>query len=178
VQRYLRSLLLVALVATLGLGAEGAGAAGAPARSISAVDTLEPAILVELNAIRQAHGLSRLRDSAQLARAAEAHSRAMGTYGFFTHESRDGSAFWKRVERFYSPVNPSAWSVGENLLGSSPTIEAKAAVALWMKSPGHRKNILTARWREVGLAAVAVTAAPGVFGGRDVTIVTSEFGVR
>ena len=47
-----------------------------------------------------------------------------------------------------------------------------------MKSPGHRKNILTARWREIGLSAVTVSAAPGVFGGRDVVIVTSDFGFR
>ncbi len=47
-----------------------------------------------------------------------------------------------------------------------------------MESPKHRENILTPRWREVGLSAVTVPAAPGVFGGRDVTIVTSDFGTR
>jgi uncharacterized protein YkwD len=174
----LRRLALVALVAAVGICAGGAGAAGAPARSIASADALEPAILVELNAIRREHGLVPLRLSTALTQAADTHSRAMGTFGFFTHESRDGSVFWKRVQRFYAPRDAATWSVGENLLWSAPTIEPKAAVALWMKSPGHRKNILTARWREIGLSAVAVTAAPGVFGGRDVTIVTSEFGVR
>jgi uncharacterized protein YkwD len=47
-----------------------------------------------------------------------------------------------------------------------------------MQSPGHRRNILTARWREIGLSAVTVAAAPGVFGGRDVLIITTDFGAR
>ena len=47
-----------------------------------------------------------------------------------------------------------------------------------MGSPGHRKNILQPRWREVGLSALTVPAAPGVFGGRDVVIITTDFGVR
>jgi uncharacterized protein YkwD len=47
-----------------------------------------------------------------------------------------------------------------------------------MNSPPHRANLLSPRWREVGLAAVHVGRAPGVYGGREVTIVTADFGVR
>jgi len=49
---------------------------------------------------------------------------------------------------------------------------------MWMASPEHRANLLTARWRQVGLSAVHVAAAPGTFNGLDVTIVTADFGVR
>ena len=70
------------------------------------------------------------------------------------------------------------WSVGENLLWSSGSVDASSALKLWMESPAHRANILTPRWREVGLSAVSVAAAPGVYGGRDVMIITSDFGVR
>jgi hypothetical protein len=38
--------------------------------------------------------------------------------------------------------------------------------------------LLTARWREVGLSAVHVNSAPGVYGGNAVTILTADFGVR
>jgi hypothetical protein len=38
--------------------------------------------------------------------------------------------------------------------------------------------MLTARWRDIGLSAVHLTAAPGTYGGREVTIVTADFGVR
>ena len=47
-----------------------------------------------------------------------------------------------------------------------------------MQSPGHRQNILTPHWREIGLAAVTVPGAPGVFDGLDVVIITTDFGVR
>ena len=102
----------------------------------------------------------------------------MGTFGYFEHASRNGSAFWKRIKRFYGSTGSGTWSVGENLLWSSGRLDASTAVELWMESPAHRANILTARWREVGLSAVSVPAAPGVFGRRNVVIITSDFGVR
>jgi uncharacterized protein YkwD len=156
----------------------GATAAGKPARSLAAADQLEGGVLVELNAIRRAHGLVPVRLSHPLSAAADSHSRSMGRFGYFEHESRDGSAFWKRVQRFYGAGDYGTWSVGENLLWSSGGLDARRALELWMKSPAHRANILTPRWREVGLSAVTVAAAPGVYGGRDVVIITTDFGVR
>jgi len=170
--------VLILAAATAAVAASVAPAASKPARSISAADPLEGEILVELNAVRRAHGLRPLRLSKPLETAADAHSRSMARWGFFRHESRDGSVFWKRVQRFYGPGGYGTWSVGENLLWSTTGLDAKGAVKLWMESPGHRKNILTARWREIGLSAVVAAAAPGVYGGRDVVIVTTDFGVR
>jgi len=178
VRTRLAQLAALALLACLSVGATGATAAGKPARTVSAANQLESQVLGELNAIRRAHGLVPLTLSRPLSSAADSHSRAMGTFGFFGHSSRDGSEFWKRVQRFYAPGDAASWSVGENLLWSTTGLEASRALKLWMASPGHRKNILTARWREVGLSALSVPAAPGVFGGRDVVIITSDFGVR
>jgi uncharacterized protein YkwD len=184
--RRIRTASLAALAWTLTLAvgvAAGAAAADRPAqngptRSLSAVNTLEAQVLVELNAIRRKHGLAPLRLSKPLSAAADAHSKAMGAHGFFDHDSRDGTDFWQRVRRYYGPAGYRSWSVGENLLWSSGSLDAKSAVRMWMGSPGHRKNILTARWREIGLGAVAVRSAPGVYGGRDVVIVTTDFGFR
>jgi len=174
----LRTALLLAIVVLLGVGVSGAHATGEPARTIASANQLESQVLVQLNAIRRAHGLLPLRLSHPLSSAADSHSRAMGTFGFFSHSSRDGSEFWRRVKRFYGQGRYGNWSVGENLLWSTTGLDASRALKLWMASPGHRKNILTPRWREVGLAAVSVPAAPGVFGGNDVVIITSDFGVR
>jgi uncharacterized protein YkwD len=169
--------LLVLLPAAL--AAVPSTAAGpTPARSVSAANTLEAQVLVHLNEVRRRHGLAPLRLSAPLTAAADAHSGAMARFGFFAHDSRDGTAFWKRVRHFYGPGGYSTWSVGENLLWSTGSLDAAAAVELWMKSAGHRRNILTARWREIGLSAVGARSAPGVFGGRDVVIITTDFGVR
>ena len=171
-------LTLLAALAFLSLGAAGATAAANPVRTLSSANQLETQVLSELNAIRRAHHLVPLRLSRPLSSAADSHSRARGTYGFFSHSSRDGSPFWKRVKSFYGPGSKGAWSVGENLLWSTTGIDASDAVKLWMDSPGHRKNILGPAWREVGLSALTVPAAPGVFGGYDVVIITTDFGFR
>ncbi len=177
-QVFARIALLALLLALATAGAGAAVAASKPARAITAVDALEVDVLAQLNAVRVEHGLKPLRLNVSLSRAADAQARSMGQWGYFGHDSRDGSPFWKRVQRFYAQGSYSSWSVGENLLWSSPTTDGPGALELWMASPGHRKNILTARWREIGISAVAVAQAPGVFGGRDVTIVATEFGVR
>ena len=169
---------LACVLAALSAGVGGASAAAKPARTVSTANPLEELVFVQLNGVRRAHGLAPLRRSSPLAAAADVHSRAMAVHGFFAHESRDGSTFWKRVKRFYGSAGYRSWSVGENLLWASPDLSAARAVKLWMSSPGHRKNILTARWREIGLSAITVAGAPGVFGGRDVVIITTDFGAR
>ncbi len=172
------SLAVLAVLPFLSLGAGVATAAGTPVRTLSAANRFESQVLDELNAVRREHGLLPLRASHPLDQAADSHSQEMGTFGYFSHSSRNGSAFWKRIQRFYGAPSNGSWAVGENLLWSTTGIDAAGALKLWMASPAHRKNILTARWREIGLSAVTVPAAPGVFGGHDVVIITTDFGVR
>jgi uncharacterized protein YkwD len=131
-----------------------------------------------MNAVRVAHSLPPLRASRALADAARAHSLEMAQLGFFKHESADGSAFWRRVKRFYAASGYRSWEVGENLLWSSPDVDAKAAVEDWLQSREHRLILLSPRWRELGVASVHSIAAPGQFQDREVTIVTADFGAR
>ncbi len=180
-----RSLLLALLVTALAVPTAGAatsagssmGATAAPASS-ARMDSLELGVVAEINAVRRRRGLAPVRASASLAAAADAHTQSMARAGFFSHTSADGTAFWKRVERFYAPAGFSRWSVGENLLWASPSVDPAGAVRMWLDSPAHRRTMLMAGWREVGLAAVHAAAALGVYGGRPVTIVTADFGVR
>lgn len=169
-----RGLALV-VAAACALAAPAPAARTAPTAGSAA---LERAVLAEVNALRTSKGLAPLRWSPQLASAARAHSEAMARRGFFSHSSRDGAAFWKRVQRYYGSRGYGYWSVGENLLWSSPDVDAKGALRMWLNSPPHRKTLLTREWREIGLGAVHVASAPGTFGGREVTIVTADFGVR
>jgi uncharacterized protein YkwD len=140
--------------------------------------SLESGVLQQINGIRRRHGLQPVRSSTELTAAAAAHSREMGSVGYFEHESRDGTAFWKRIKRWYGSGGYGLWSVGENLLWSSPDVQPAAALDLWMHSPEHRANILTAKWREIGVSAVHVLGAPGTYNGLTVTIITTDFGVR
>ncbi len=144
----------------------------------SGVSALEAAVLANVNQIRASHGLRALKLSNRLSAAATQQSASMGAKGFFGHNSSDGTAFWKRIRRYYTDRNYRYWSVGENLLWSSPDLDAAQALDMWMKSPNHRANLLSKNWREIGLSAIHVEAAPGAFEGLDVTIVTADFGVR
>jgi len=172
-----RALLCLALtVSAVGLWAGSAGAIGRG--STSATAALEQDVLSNVNLLRRQHGLGTLRLSAKLAAAARLHSAEMAQRGYFSHDSANGTSFDKRIARFYSVGDKRYWSVGENLLWSSPDVSASSALDMWMNSPEHRKILLTARWREIGLSAVHLSSAPGTYGGREVTIVTADFGVR
>jgi uncharacterized protein YkwD len=144
----------------------------------SSLASLQSGVLVGLNQIRLSHGLVPLRLNAALSGAARQHSAEMLADGYFAHSSADGSAFWKRIQRYYPAANYRSWTVGENLLWDGGALDARGALALWMASPEHRANILDARWREIGIAALYEPDAPGAFGGNSVTLVATDFGAR
>jgi uncharacterized protein YkwD len=169
-----RTILVAVLVA---LAAVPAAFARHAAERQTNMQALDAGVLVQLNSIRTAHDLVPLRLNASLTTAAEGHSAQMLADGYFAHGSVDGAPFWKRLTA-YSDASDGSWSVGENLLWSSPDIGAARALQLWMASPEHRHNILTARWREIGIAAIHADSAPGIYGGRSVTVITTDFGAR
>jgi uncharacterized protein YkwD len=170
--------LLPPLACMLALAASSSPPGSARDQRQSAAEGLESSLLAEVNAVRRRHRTAPLRASPGLAAAAGAHSEAMARRGFFGHRSADGTPFWKRVRRFYPAARFRQWSVGENLLWSSPNITAQEAVGRWLASGAHRRNLLNGRWREIGLGTVHVRSAPGVFAGAEVTIVTADFGIR
>jgi uncharacterized protein YkwD len=155
-----------------------ATATAAPAGQTSLLSAYETGILERINGLRAARGLRPLRVSRGLTAAATYHTGQMGTRGFFEHESANGAPFWRRIERFYRPLPGHSWSVGENILWGSPDIAVNAAVREWMLSPPHRENLLSREWREIGIAAIHFRSAPGEYRGREVTIVTADFGTR
>jgi uncharacterized protein YkwD len=155
-----------------------APAAARPQHHATSLSALEAGVLADVNAFRQEHGLQPLQLSSSLSAAARQHSREMAARGYFSHSSANGSSFDRRIARYYPLQHSRLWSVGENLLWSSPDVDASGALQMWENSPPHRENLLTPRWRQVGLSAVHVAAAPGAYGGREVTIVTADFGVR
>jgi len=166
--------VLAALTAPFVSSTAGAGVAA----QASSVRPLEASVLHEINAVRRSHGLRALRLSAPLSAAARQHSFEMAQRGYFAHDSANGSRFDRRIARYYPMGHRAYWSVGENLLWSSPDVDAARALTMWLNSPEHRANLLSARWREIGLSAVHAAAAPGTYGGAQVTIITTDFGVR
>jgi uncharacterized protein YkwD len=169
---------LVIVIVALGVAGVLAASAFATARSEKSLPALNRQLLRAVNRFRAAHHLHPLRESRGLDSSARQHSLEMGRRGYFAHTSANGAPFWRRIQHYYSSRNHSYWSVGENLLWRAPGVSAARALSLWIASPEHLRNLMTPRWREIGISAVRVVRAPGVFHGRRVTIITTDFGVR
>jgi uncharacterized protein YkwD len=167
----------VALLVLVAAGLLAASALGS-SRSERSMQTLNHQVLAAVNQFRAAHGLVALRESAGLDASARQHSLEMGKDGYFAHSSANGTAFWRRIEQYYGSRNYSHWSVGENLLWAAPSVSAGNAMRMWIASPEHLRNLLTPQWRQIGVSAVHVLRAPGVYHGQAVTIITTDFGVR
>ena len=174
----IRFTLALALTVAAAVAAAPTGARPHGAQTLTAKNDLESAVLNEINALRRQHGLGPLRINVRLRAAADSHSASMARRGFFSHSSANGTSFATRVARYYRPGRSGYRAIGENLLWSSPDVDAAGAVRMWLNSPPHRRNLLRAHWREIGLSAVHANPAPGVFRNAPVTVLTADFGVR
>lgn len=140
--------------------------------------SLNHQVAVAINNFRRAHGLVPLRVSGHLNAASRQHSKEMGADGYFDHNSADGTVWWKRIQHYYPQRHYTYWTVGENLLFASPDIGADAALKMWIASPDHLANLMNPAWRNLGVSAVHVIDAGGIYGHSTVTIITTDFGAR
>lgn len=100
------------------------------------------------NETRRKHRLKPLCVDPALSRAARAHSESMIEGGYFSHASKDGQTPGGRLKR-----SGYDWETyGENIAwGSGSYSKPESIFKRWMKSPGHRKNVLEKSFREVGI---------------------------
>ena len=151
------------------------GADMRPGRSSSSRKIARRAVLCLLNKTRRAHGLKRLRGNARLVKAAVRHSQSMVGRGYFSHDDPAGAGPLDRVRRTGYLSGARAFATGENIgYGQDPTSTPRSMMRAWMASTPHRANILTGRFREVGIGGVPGTPGSGAAGGTYTTV----FGVR
>ena len=137
------------------------------------------ATLCLMNVERSSRGLRRLRVSRQLRKAATAYSRKMVRKRFFDHVGPGGSTMVSRIRKgtSYLSRRVTRWSLGENIgWGQRGLSTPQAMVRLWMDSPGHRANILSRRFRHVGIGVA--TGAPANVSRRRAATYTTNFGYR
>ena len=135
---------------------------------------IRAAVLCLHNQIRADRGLPLLRENARLRRAAAAHSSDMVSRGFFEHTTPDGVTMVERImaTRYASPR--VGWAIGENLAwGTGNLATPRAIMKAWMDSPGHRANVVTRAYREIGIGVV--TGVPSDRGAG--ATYTADFGV-
>jgi uncharacterized protein YkwD len=130
------------------------GARSSGLRSASARRVARETLLCLVNRQRRSRGLAPLGVNRRLARAAHAHARAMIRGRFFSHYGKNppGRTLISRLRRSnYLPAR--RFLVGENLAYATGGRSSPAAiVSSWMQSSPHRANILTPKFREIGIA--------------------------
>lgn len=98
-----------------------------------------------VNTERARFGLPALKTAAPLADAAKSHTQDMACNLFFSHTGSNGATVWDRIAAFGYAYTYA----GENVAGGYAT--PGAVVAGWMSSPGHRANILSDKFTEIGV---------------------------
>lgn len=128
------------------------------------------------NRIRRDRDLKQFCVHPKLQRAARAHSKDMIRRDYFSHNTKGGGTFGKRLKKFgYKPKGFRYYTVGENIAyGSGERSEPKQIMKAWMKSRGHKKNIVNRKFRQIGLGTYTGTYKKH----RNTTMYTADFGTR
>ena len=104
----------------------------------------EQEVLDAANAERAKSKLAALKSSSALMKVARAHATNMAKQKVLVH-TLDEKSFSKRIDE----AGYTFWSAGENIALGQKT--GKEAVADWMTSPGHKANILSKDYTEIGI---------------------------
>jgi uncharacterized protein YkwD len=117
---------------------------------------VEAAIVNLTNDIRRRHGLARLLEDGICRDAAQGHSADMLNRNYFSHFDPQGLTVRERL-----PANLAARKWGENIWtgrGYDPSQVRKLAEKImdsWMRSAGHRENILNPGYTHLGVGVMA-----------------------
>lgn len=155
--RRLRALLVGVLAAAAGL----VGVVVVPTTAHAASDTAPVAasfdtqVLAATNAARRSHGLRPLRAMSCPDRFATSWTRHIAGRDRMYHQA-------------LRPIMRSCGlrTAGENLAWRSGSLTAQQVVSMWMASPGHRRNILTPRFKYLGVDAWRSTDTGRVYAGQ------------
>jgi uncharacterized protein YkwD len=125
-------------------------------------------VITETNRSRTENGgLQSLKENSKLDLSAQLKLQDMFKQQYFEHVSPDGVG----VSDLGNKVSYEYIVIGENLaLGNFKN--GKALVDAWMASPGHRANILNAKYTEIGVAV-----GHGVYKGQDIWLAVQHFGL-
>lgn len=98
-----------------------------------------------VNAERSKRGLQTLTANWELSRVARMKSQDMALKGYFSHQSPTYGSPFKMMESFGIRFS----SAGENIAYGQRT--PQEVMNAWMNSPGHRANILSPSYTQIGV---------------------------
>ena len=117
------------------------------------------------NSKRAEAGLSMLTVNPVLSQAAQAKGADMVAKNYWAHTSPDGLTPWT----FFKQADYKYLYAGENL--ARDFSDSSSVVNAWINSSTHRENIMSNRYREIGIAVIHDT-----FQGQPTTLVVQFFG--
>jgi uncharacterized protein YkwD len=127
------------------------------------------AVACLINQARSRERRAQLGASPRLTRAAALKGRQVASCNDFSHTpcGTEFTSTFQRAGYRYS-------TVGENLYaGPWGRVTPREVVLAWLKSPGHRANMLSPGFRQLGAAPVR---APGLLGNQVSVVWTATFG--
>lgn len=113
--------------------------------NIDAIKAWENEVIRLANAERSKKGLPALTGNWQLSRCARYKSQDMINKNYFSHQSPTYGSPFDMMEAFGLRFA----SAGENIAMGQQT--PQAVITAWMNSPGHRGNILSASYSQIGV---------------------------
>ena len=120
-----------------------------PAQTGYQLNSYEKEVVKLINDIRRQNGLNELTVDTELSRVARIKSQDMRDKGYFSHTSPTYGSPFDMMTAFGIKYR----TAGENIAMGYRT--AQSVVNGWMNSPGHRANILNAKFTKIGMGYVA-----------------------
>ncbi|HEU4702820.1 MAG TPA: CAP domain-containing protein [Conexibacter sp.] len=109
-------------------------------------------LLCLMNRARARYGLRPLRPNRCLHRVGARHAHDMVNRRYFAHTTPNGWDPGRRARASGYAPRRARWLVGENIAwGVAGAARPRWVVRAWMHSPPHRRNILSRRFRDVGI---------------------------
>jgi hypothetical protein len=125
----------------------------------------EKGLLAAINKERRAQRATELKVNGKLMAAARIHARNMAAAGSGGHVLKDVRAEWRTPEDRIKHVEYRSFGWAENVAWGYPRPEQ--VTAGWMTSEGHRRNMLSGDYDEIGIATTRGASGPywcAVFG--------------
>ncbi|MCA1060875.1 cell wall-binding repeat-containing protein [Rossellomorea aquimaris] len=118
--------------------------------------SMEKQLRDQANALRARHLIAPLKEDKEAREVARAHSKDMAVRNYFSHDNPEGLSPFQRL----SKAGISYTSAGENIAAGQ--FNAIAVHDEWVNSAGHRKNILSPLFHNLG-AGVYIGGEYGIY---------------
>lgn len=107
-------------------------------------EVLRNSVVHLTNVARATKGCRPLKQNSRIQLAAQRHANDMAKKNYFSHNSLNGTVWWKRITRA-GYKDPGGENIARGYSAASSVVKA------WLRSPSHKKNIMNCQFRTIGI---------------------------